>query len=112
MLLKRIAVALAITAALVAAAPAAPASSAAPAVSVTPVASSLAEMPADDSARAAGSWALVTWGMRERRVGPWTEVFVGFGISVGCGFIGAGVGLVNPIAGIFVGAGCGSGIGA
>ena len=39
MLLKRIAVALAITAALVAAAPAAPASSAASGVSVTPVAS-------------------------------------------------------------------------
>ena len=112
MLFKRTTLALALAAALLAVAPTAPATAlSTPGMSVAvgvPVTS------ADDPAAAASSWALVSWGIRSNSLSlaPWQEVTVSFGISVGCGFIGAGVGLANPVAGIFVGAGCGSGIGA
>lgn len=109
---KRTTIALALAAALLAVAPAVPA--AAPSPSGLPPASVVPVTSADGPAAAASSWALVSWGIRSRslNLSPWQEVTVSFGISIGCGFIGAGVGLANPIAGVFVGAGCGSGIGA
>jgi hypothetical protein len=134
MLFKRTTIALTLAAALLAVAPAAPATSAdlitlaataadgapsAPGVSATPVVSA-----APGTTAVPGTWALVSWGFgrsdqhRPDKDGepyhrsPYAEQFAYFGVNVGCGFIGGGIGLLNPIAGIFVGAGCGSGISA
>ena len=117
MLFKRTTLALALAAALLAVTPTAPASPAALGVPWTPsapVVVGLPETSVQGPAAASSSWALVSWGIRTSslHLAPWQEVTVSFGISIGCGFIGAGVGLANPVAGIFVGAGCGSGIGA
>ena len=117
MLFERTAIARVLAAAFLALAPAAPATHAEPGVPVapaTPLAVAVQAPSVDGTATAPGSWALVSWGVRSRslQLAPWQEITVSFSVSIGCGFIGAGVGLANPVAGIFVGAGCGSGIGA
>lgn len=101
MLFTRTTIALAI-AAFLALAPAAPASPAEPGVPSTPAAPGAAGVQvtsADGPAAAPGSWALVSWGVRSRslNLAPWQEVTVSFSIGIGCGFIGAGVGLANPV---------------
>lgn len=106
MLLKRIAVALMMAATLMTAVPATWAGS--------PAAGGDAALPpvVTDASEPAGSWALVSFGMRQKRVGFWYEVFVLIHVSTACQFIGLGVSLVNPVAGFIAGIGCASSIGA
>ena len=59
-----------------------------------------------------GSWALLMFHTVGNRLSPWMTMTVTITVNIGCGFIGGGVGLANPIAGIFVGVGCSSSIGA
>ena len=114
---KRTTIALALAAALLAVAPTAPVPPAAPAA---PGAPSVTAAPATTDVP--GSWALVSWGFRRAQHSsdqanePYHQSsyqeLAYFGVNLGCGFIGGGVGLLNIGAGVLVGAGCSSGISA
>ena len=124
MLFKRTTVAMALAAALLALAPAAPAVAADPGVPSppgAPVASGVQVTSADGPAAAPGSWAIVSWGFQHGSASNaaanstswfWYEQGSLAGVGLGCGFIGTGIGLVNPLAGFVVGFGCSWGIGA
>ena len=134
MLFKRTTIALALAAALLAVVPAAPASPLTPGAPVAPhVSNSVAdpdETPSDPahasvadvtSLKPIGSWAIVSWGFQYGTASNavansasrfWYEQGSLAGVGLGCGFIGTGIGLVNPLAGLAVGFGCSWGIGA
>lgn len=135
MLFKRTTIALALAAALLAAVPAAPGAApsspgapVAPHVSISvanpdeapsyPAHASVADVA---SLKPIGSWAIVSWGFQHGTASNavanstssfWYEQGSLAGVGLGCGFIGTGIGLVNPLAGLAVGFGCSWGIGA